>query len=194
MPAAALTRSPTARPRRVTFSSHPAPAGRQFWETSVNRRTTDRAVWRKALQTVVQRVRAGDDVALFEAVEMGVPTAMVDLIAGATNETPTRIMEVIGVAPTTFKRKDEAQESLPEAAGQRVMGLLRVMATLRRALEESGDPEQVAGFDLEAWLAQWLREPLAELRNKTPAQMLRNADGQRALEQVIERMRGGLPA
>lgn len=194
MPAAALSKTPAVRPSRVTVSRSPALHSRHFWHTTVNRRTTDRDVWRRALQTLVQRIMASDEVALFEALEMGVPTAMVDLIAAATNEPVTRVLEVIGVAPTTFKRKDEAHESLPDAAGQRVMGLLRVMATLQRALEESGDPEQMAALDLEAWLAQWLKEPLAELRNKTPAEMLRNSEGQRALEQIIERMRGGLPA
>lgn len=194
MPAAALSKTPSARPSRMTASTNPALGTRHLWHVAVNRGTADRAVWRRALQTLVQRIMASDDVALFEALEMGVPTAMVDLIAAATNEPVTRVLEVIGVAPTTFKRKDEAHESLPDAAGQRVMGLLRVMATLQRALEESGDPEQMAAFDLEAWLAQWLKEPLAELRNKTPAEMLRNSEGQRALEQIIERMRGGLPA
>ena len=38
------------------------------------------------------------------------------------------------------------------------------------------------------------REPLPELGNKTPAEMLRNPEGQRAVELVLERMRGGLPA
>ena len=57
-----------------------------------------------------------------------------------------------------------------------------------------GDPEQLAKFDLETWVAQWMREPLPELGDKTPAEMLRNPEGQRAVEQVLERMRGGLPA
>ena len=60
------------------------------------------------------------------------------------------------------------------------------MATLRRLLEESGDPQQLAKFDLEAWVAQWMREPLPELGDKTPAEMLRNPEGQRAVEQVLE--------
>jgi len=68
------------------------------------------------------------------------------------------------------------------------------MATLRRLLQESGDPAQLAEFDLEAWVAQWMREPLPDLGDKTPAEMLRNPEGQRAVEQVLERMRGGLPA
>jgi Protein of unknown function (DUF2384) len=39
-----------------------------------------------------------------------------------------------------------------------------------------------------------MREPLPELGAKTPAEMLRNPEGQRAVEWVLERMRGGLPA
>ena len=39
-----------------------------------------------------------------------------------------------------------------------------------------------------------MREELADLGGKTPADMLRNPEGQRAVEQVLERMRGGLPA
>jgi putative toxin-antitoxin system antitoxin component (TIGR02293 family) len=152
------------------------------------------SVWRRALQTTVVRVMVSDDMQLFEAVEQGVPTFVVDLIAGATNQPATWVMDLIGVAPTTFKRKDEAKESLPEAAGHRVKGLLRVMATLRRALDESGDPKLLASFDQAAWMKQWLQQPLAELKNKTPAQLLKNPEGQRALAQIIERMRGGLPA
>ena len=72
------------------------------------------------------------------------------------------------------------------------MGFLRLMATFRRLLEESGDPEQVASFDLVE--ARWIREPIPEFGNETPAVMLRNPEGHRAIEQLMERMRGGLPA
>ena len=98
------------------------------------------------------------------------------------------------VSPTTFRRKDEAGEPLPDAAGHRLMALLRVMATLQRLLAESADAEALANFDLPAWFGRWLREPLAELGDRTPAELLRNPEGQRAVEQVLERMRGGLPA
>jgi len=39
-----------------------------------------------------------------------------------------------------------------------------------------------------------MRQALPELGGKSPAEMLRNPEGQRAVEQVLERMRGGLPA
>lgn len=131
---------------------------------------------------------------MFDAVEAGVPTDMVHVFAGATGEALTNVMDLVGVSQTTFRRKEEAKEPLPDVAGHRVMGFLRVAATLRQLLQESGDPEQSRGFDLDGWVAQWMREPLPELGSKTPAEMLRNPEGQRAVEQVLERMRGGLPA
>ena len=167
---------------------------KQFWIVDVKRRNASAQAWRRALQVLVDRVMASPGVVLFDAVEAGVPTHIVELIAGATGEAAAHVMDVIGVSQTTYRRKDEANEPLPDAAGHRVMAFLRVLATLRRLLDESGDTDALAKFDLEAWVAQWMREQLPELGGKTPAEMLRNPEGQRAVEQVLERMRGGLPA
>jgi len=52
----------------------------------------------------------------------------------------------------------------------------------------------IADFDLEGWVSEWIRNPLPELNGKTPAEMLRNPEGQRAVEELLDRMRGGLPA
>jgi uncharacterized protein (DUF2384 family) len=112
----------------------------------------------------------------------------------AFQELVGRVVTSSGVSQTTFRRKEAAKEALPDVAGYRVMGLLRVAATLRKLLEESGDPEQLQDFDLEGWVVRWISEELAELGGKTPAEMLRNPEGQRAVEEVLERMRGGLPA
>lgn len=89
---------------------------------------------------------------------------------------------------------DDPNKPLPDAAGHRIMGYLRLLATLRKMLDESGDPAQTKNFDLEAWFAHWVNEKLPELGGKAPAEMLRNPEGKRAVEQVLERMRGGLAA
>ena len=182
--------------------SHPSPAGsrvarsdpRTFWGVRVKRQNVSVKDWRRAFHDLVGRVMASPGVTLFDAVEAGVPTYLVNLIAGATGEAVADVMDIIGVSQTTFRRKEEANEPLPDVAGHRVMGFLRVAATLRRLLEESGDPELLNDFDLEGWVAQWMRQQLSELGGKSPAEMLRNPEGQRAVEQVLERMRGGLPA
>lgn len=182
--------------------NRPSPVGgrvarsdpRTFWVVQVKRQNVSVKDWRHAFHDLVGRVMASPGVTLFDAVEAGVPTYLVNVIAGATGEAVADVMDIIGVSQTTFRRKEEANEPLPDVAGHRVMGFLRVAATLRRLLEESGDPDLLKDFDLEAWVAQWMRAQLPELDGKTPAEMLRNPEGQRAVEQVLERMRGGLPA
>ena len=148
----------------------------------------------KTFHALVERIRSSTGIVLYDAVEAGVPTILVDVIAGATGQAASNVMDIIGVSPSTFRRKDDANEPLPDVAGHRVMGYLRVAATLRRLLEESGDPQEVSAFNLEAWLSEWMREASPELGGKTPAEMLRNPEGLRAVEQMLERMRGGLPA
>lgn len=146
------------------------------------------------LRALVARVRETPGVQLYEAVEAGVPTDVVKLIARATGEPVSVIMGLAGVSQTTFVRNEAANRPLPDVAGHRIMAYLRLLATLRRMLDESGDREQMKTFDLEGWFARWVHEKLPELGDKTPADMLRNPEGQRAVEQVLERMRGGLAA
>ena len=163
-----------------------------FWPTFRGHKSP--GYQRSTFETLVHEVLATPEVDLYNAIEAGVPTYMVDVIAAATGEPAADVMEFIGVSQTTLRRKVEAKEPLPDVAGHRVMAFLRVAATLRRLLNESGDPEQLTQFDMEAWLSQWMRQALPEFGGKSPAEMLRNPEGQRAVEQVLERMRGGLPA
>ena len=149
---------------------------------------------RAAFQTLIHRVKETPSLCLYDAVELGVPTSVVLLIAKAFEGSREPVMDLIGVSETTFRRKEEAKEPLPEIAGHRVMAFLRIVAKLQRLLEESGDPEQLANFNLESWVKTWIGEPLTEFGDKTPADMLRNPEGQRAVEELLERMRGGLPA
>lgn len=162
-----------------------------FWE--INKRDVERNP-KGALQALLLRVKECPPIRLYNVVEQGVPTYVVLLLAGAFGNTAASVMSLIGVSETTFRRKEEAREPLPEVAGHRVMGFLRIVATLQRLLQESGDPKLMADFDLEGWVSEWIRNPLPELDGKTPAEMLRNPEGQRAVEELLDRMRGGLPA
>ena len=144
--------------------------------------------------SLLNRVSGYSSAKLYDAVELGVPTYVVILLADALGHKPAWAMDLVGVSESTFRRKDEASEPLPEVAGHRAMGFLRIVATLKRLLQESGDPESMASFDLEAWVSDWVQEPLPEFGGKTPADMLRNPEGQRAVEELLERMRGGVAA
>jgi len=167
---------------------------REFWLVEFKRPLAGAKSRQRIFRELVDRVISSSGIELFDAVEAGVPTCLVDVIAGATGMSANDVMDLIGVSHTTFRRKEEAKEPLPDVAGHRAMGFLRAAATLRGLLQESGDPQQLKDFDLENWIARWMREELPELEGKTPGQMLRNPEGQRAVEEVLERMRGGLPA
>ena len=181
------------RPKAISLARL-QPDSKTFFSFPFKKSNTDVKEWRRVFKLLVDRVIASPITVSYAAVEAGVPTYLVNVIAGTMGEPIAAVMDLIGVSETTFRRKEEAGEPLPEAAGHRVMGLLRVVATLRKLLEQSGDAEQLKNFDLEGWVAQWMREALPELGGKTPAEMLRNPEGQRAVEQVVERMRGGLAA
>ncbi len=194
---APLRRNPKAVLRaRAVVVAPPQPVAQAeqtaaFW--SVSKRDLERKP-KEALHALLARVQANSPVQRFDAVERGVPTHIVLLLAAAFGQPVASLMQLMGVSDTTFRRKEEAGESLPEAAGYRAMGLLRVMSTLQQLLKESGDPALLPAFDLEAWVSVWIRTPLPALHGKTPAEMLRNPEGQRAVEDLLERMRGGLLA
>lgn len=162
-----------------------------FW--SASKRDVERRP-HEVFHVLLDRVNEKPSVLLFMAVEKGIPTIAVDLIAGVLDAPLEWAMDLVGVSETTFRRKEREKEPLPEVAGHRVMSFLRIVATLRKILEESGDPEEVAEFDLETWVREWMDESTPALGDRTPAEMLRNPEGQRAVEELLERMRGGLPA
>jgi uncharacterized protein (DUF2384 family) len=161
-----------------------------FWKV----RTQHLRDARKEFQTLIDRVLGADPVVLFDALEDGVPTTALMLFAQVLDVSLDEAMSLFGVSATTFRRKDELGEALPESVGYRVMGFLRVVAKLQSLLAQSGAPDEVAKFDIQNWVKDWVRQPLPEFGGKTPIEMLRNPEGQRALEQLLERMRGGLPA
>lgn len=198
-------RRPHAGPARTTVNTTVSAAANtavhsltgHFWASAARPHSAHAAHAESAhaaFQGLVAQVKNTPGLMLFDAVEAGVPTQMVEVIAGALALPASSVMDMLGVSLTTLRRKEQLGEPLPDAAGHRVMGLLRLVATLRRLLEESADPAEFKRFDVEAWLATWLRQSLPELGGKTPADLLRNPEGQRSLEQLLERMRGGLPA
>lgn len=175
---------------RTAVSHRPqGPAG--FW--SLPARGLEKS-WRTQWDRLVDQVRESDPLTLYRAVEEGVPAGAVVLLSKALSEPAPQILVLLGLPETTFRRKAEAGEALPEVVGHRTVALMRVVAKLRQLLAESGDPDQTKDFDLGNWVSAWIKEPLSELGGETPAALLRNPEGQRAVETLLERMRGGLVA
>src|SRR4051812_28660551 len=97
------------RPPPALGAGRPA----DFWSSPARGAATGAKASRKAFADLVGRVRSSSGIVLFDAVEAGVPTHLVDVIAEATGQSVSSVMDIIGVSPTTFRRKDEAGEVLP---------------------------------------------------------------------------------
>jgi putative toxin-antitoxin system antitoxin component (TIGR02293 family) len=171
----------------------PPPSGAKGFWALPSTRSLEKS-WRPAWDRLVDQVRDSDPLTLYFAVEEGVPTSTIVLISKAFSEPAPQVLDLLGLPETTYRRKAEAGEALPEVAGHRTVALMRVVARLRQLLAESGDDRQVDDFDLEGWVGAWIKEPLPELGGETPAALLRNPEGQRVVETLLERMRGGLVA
>ena len=73
---------------------------RAFWVLHVKWQTAGPRQWRRAFHELVGRVLECPSVTLFDAVEAGVPTYLVNVIAGATGEPVGHVMDIIGVSHT----------------------------------------------------------------------------------------------
>ncbi len=68
----------------------------------------------------------------------------------------------------------------------------RIAAKVSQVLAESGDPALARGFDIEAWVERWMREPRPELGNQTPEEAMTRPDGWAAVEGLLDSMGGGV--
>ena len=165
----------------------------RFWKRA-RRGSMSPVASRAAFSDLVVLFQRSPSLVLHKAIEDGVPTYLVDLIARVMRWQPSRVIEMLGLSPTTLRRKELANQPLPELAGHRMMGLLRIAATLRRMLCQDRELAREPTFDFESWLGDWLLRTHPELGGRTPANLLRNPEGLRAVEQLVQRMSGGLPA
>lgn len=169
-------------------SAHATP---ELWKVASRRDSV--ASCQSALNELVRRIIAAPPLNLFQAVEAGVPMRLVSLIARATATTVSEVAVVVGISPRVSNGR-KWTGNLPELAAHRLVGLLRVMASVRRHLCESSDYYSPGDGRSDIWVMQWVQAKLPELGGCAPALLLCSLDGQRAVEELLERMRGGVCA
>src|SRR5258708_38755347 len=92
---------------------------REFWITQFKRSPADASAWQRKFRELVDRVLSASGVELFDAVEAGVPTYLVEIIAGATGETANEVMDLSGGSTTTVRRQAAAKEPVSRVAEDR---------------------------------------------------------------------------
>ena len=161
-----------------------------FWTIQRGRAGSAASRPSRVFADLVDRVLTQSGTVLFDALEFGVPTEMVAVVAGAMSQPHVEVLRMLGVSPATFRRREALNNVLPTLAGHRVMSLLRLAATMHRTIDKDGKRSTGEVLGRHDWLAGWLRQPMLQFGRRTPAEMLRNAEGLRVLELEIERIWG----
>lgn len=165
-----------------------------FWDISQLRESAVAGRAKQGFVELVERVVTSPGTALFNALEAGVPTEMVDVIAGATSLPQATVLRMLGVARSTYNRRALSADPLPTLAGHRVMALLRLAAKMHQLASRGGDVREGEALARYQWFAAWLTRPMAHHGHKAPAELLRNHEGQLLLEHEIEQTWCALPA
>jgi len=98
------------------------------------------------------------------------------------------LFSALNLSTATVNRKVARQEALAPSEGERVVGVAKLVGQLQAILEESGDPK---GFDAQAWISTWLREPLPPLGGAPPLEYLDTMEGQAMVSEALARVQSG---
>lgn len=141
----------------------------------------------------MQRSRMNEYITL-ESVEMigvvrrGVPALVIDDLARGMGVPTARLITWMGWPVAAVERKIRARSALSKSAGGQIFLLIRLISQIQRMVNESGNPD---GFDVAAWLGNWLTEPNPALGCVSPGEYMDTAAGFSLLSDTLARMQSG---
>lgn len=118
-------------------------------------------------------------------VKRGINARLVDVLATLMQISTEKLIDTLGLASATIRRKSRQQMALSCDESSRVMGVSKLIGQAQAMVEESGAPED---FDVAAWFAQWLDQPLPALDGGHPRDLMDTAEGQAVLSQMLRRL------
>lgn len=138
--------------------------------------------------TWIGEVATSDPVVRMDLVRHGVPAQSVPALAEALDMSRDELVRELGLARATVERKLRSGGHLGQAESERVLGVVYLIAQVRRIVEESGDP---AGFDAARWVADWLRAPAPALGGRPPVEYMDTAEGRAIVSRLVAQMQSG---
>lgn len=121
-------------------------------------------------------------------IRAGVPATALHDTAARMGVSKTGILTWLKLPRSTVNRHLKAEQVLPTAFTERILGLQQLIGQVEVMVGESGDP---AGFDAAHWVAEWLEQPLPALNNSTPADYLDTMQGQMLVASLLAGMQSG---
>ena len=126
-----------------------------------------------------------------EAVRLGIKPAFVKRLASDLNIDQSVLTDFMGFARSTFTRKAKKSEALSSGESAIALGVARIVGEVSLILVESGDPDQMNGFNVAEWTGGWLTQEVPALGNKRPIDFLDNSFGQETVLQLVRQMQSG---
>lgn len=116
---------------------------------------------------------------LREAIDAGLPYALLERLRGQLGASIEEIAEVLRISPRTLARRRREGRLSPEESDR----LYRVAHVFAEAVDLLGDAAEAAA---------WLRQPNLALSGTTPLALLHNTIGVREVEALIGRVKFGV--
>lgn len=138
--------------------------------------------------TWIGEVAASDPAVRMDLVRHGVPAQSVAALADALGMSRDELTRELALPRATVERKLRDGGHLGQAESERVLGVVHLIAQVRRIVEESGDP---AGFDAALWVAGWLRTPVPALGGRSPVEYMDTAEGRAIVSRLVALMQSG---
>lgn len=136
----------------------------------------------------VEALPPGDRIS---AMRGGIPSRVLAALAESLQMPRDRLAQFLGIPRSTLAAKITHNEPLDRAQTERVVGVLRLIAQTQRMLEESASPADAQGFNVQAWLSQWLQTPVPALGGSLPAEYLDTAEGVSIVSGLLAQMQSG---
>lgn len=121
-------------------------------------------------------------------VRVGVPAAVLPMLAKAMSMPREKLYAMLGLARATANRKLQAGQRLSPDESERVLGLLRLVGQAEAIVSDSGPGEP---FNAAAWIAAWLDRPIGALGGRRPGAFLDTGEGRELLSNLLARMQSG---
>ena len=135
------------------------------------------------MTTIAERLSLplGDDLALAERIEAGLPASAITEMRKALLFTSTSLVaSLIGMSAKTAERRVAARSRLARDESERLVRLIRI------------HNQAVESFESEEHARKWLQKPLSIFNGRTPLEMVATEPGARAVEQALGRLEHGV--
>lgn len=135
-----------------------------------------------------RRFYEADPMEQVSVIKRGVNARLIDVIADSMQVPKEKLIDTLGLAKATIRRKCHLQTALSSDESSRVMGVSKLIGQVQTMVQELAPMDD---FDPAVWVAQWLDRPLPALNGHRPGDLMDTAEGQAMVSQLVKLLQSG---